>query len=425
MMHPAFSEHINHFKELARRIPPIAAANRIVKARRLRAGLRRLGVHYAALADKNKILYVEDLAWDEGRKRLALVRSNAAPRQRAKLRVFWVGANRDQDETGFLQALRRIATVIEFHNWTGTYGQWLRDSYGRLCLFDPTIIALNDKCLVSQVEASLNEGPIDLLMGQMWANYISKEAIAQVRGHGIPIVNISMDDRLPDNWSSLRGTRLGAVGLASVSDLVLTTSSETCAWYAAEGCPAVFWPLASDPEVFRPCMSLKRDIQVLFIGNNYGIRGNIVRTLNKFGVHVDCYGAGWPNGPVTAEQSASLFRRARIILGVGTVGYCDDVFTLKLRDFDAPMSGALYLTHRSVDLERLYQEGIEIECYATPDEAASKIHYYLAHPDKLTSIAAAGHARALARDTWNHRLQTTLLRIGGIDPSALTEASSR
>ena len=142
------------------------------------------------------------------------------------------------------------------------------------------------------------------------------------------------------------------------------------------------------------------------------------------GVNVECYGAGWPNGPATAEHSAALFKRARIILGVGTVGHCEDVFTLKLRDFDAPMSGALYLTHRNADLARLYQEGVEIECYATPEEAARKIHHYLARPADLSRIAKAGHAKALSRDTWVCRLEETFSRLGLTDGPARVTASS-
>lgn len=425
IIRPTIRDYLYRAKEQLRIFPAIAAVNQRCKAQQLRFGLRRLGKKYAALATEMGISYSEDVAWAECRRRVAAARNNAIQKHPPRPRVFWIGANRDQDESGFLQALRQIATVIEFRNWKGGYGQWYWDSHGRVRVYDPAIVAMNDQALISQIEKSLRTGSIDLLMGQMWANYISKEALATIRRHGVPIVNISMDDRLPDNWGAVHGTRLGAVGLATVSDLVLTTSSETCSWFGVEGCPAVFWPLASSPDVFKPSTTGQRDIDVLFIGNKYGIRGSIVRALNKHGVNVDCYGAGWPNGSATAEQSAALFKRARIILGVGNVAYCDDVFTLKLRDFDAPMSGALYLTHRSPDLARLYKEGAEIECYATTEEASRKIHYYLAHPDELAAIAAAGHAKALARDTWSHRLQTTLSRIGLLESFVVSDSSLR
>lgn len=406
-------EYLSLTKDHLRRWPPVAAANRLVKARRLKTGLASLQRVYAMRAQKAGFHYSEVAAMAQARDAImARVGDACYPKPPGDLRVFWVGANRDQDESGFLQALRGIATVVEFRNWQGGYGQWYKDDHGRVRVYDPAIVARNDACLLSQMDQALREGPVDLLMGQMWANYISTAALAEVRARGVPVLNVSMDDRLPDNWSCQQGTRLGAVGLASVTDLVLTTASETCTWFGVEGCPAVFWPLASDPGVFAPdAADGPRDIDVLFIGNKYGIRESIVLGLNKRGIKVECYGAGWPNGPSTAEASAQLFKRARIILGVGTVGYCDDVFTLKLRDFDAPMSGALYLTHRSKDLMQLYEEGREIECYSDIDECARKIRYYLEKPDELDAVASAGHAKAMMRDTWSFRLTETFQQL--------------
>lgn len=412
----SIKDYRNHAKARLRSIHVIAAINGALKAHQLRAGLKRLAAHYKRQSEKSAFQYQEQAAIAEFRQRLLTLNSKL-PKKTGDLKILWVGANRDQDESGFLQALRRIATVTEFRNWKGTYGQWYWDKSGCVQTYDPAIIALNDQALKSQIENALRTGPIDLLMGQMWANYISKEALSWVRDLGIPVINVSMDDRLPDNWAMRRGTRLGAVGLASATDLVLTTSSETCLWYGIESCPAIFWPLASDPAIFCPTTDSERDIDVLFIGNKYGIREGLIQELDKHGVHVECYGAGWTNGPATAEQSAELFKRARIILGVGTVGHCDDVFTMKLRDFDAPMSGALYLTHRSIDLTQLYEEGLEVACYTSPQEAANKINHYLANPLELSRIAKAGHTKALARDTWSYRLGETFSRIGVIEPS--------
>jgi len=221
-----------------------------------------------------------------------------------------------------------------------------------------------------------------------------------------------MDDRLPEHWTHNGDIRLGSVGLAHGLDMVLTTLPETCLWYGVDGCPALFWPLASDPGVFTPEEGAPRDIDVLFIGNKYGVRSKIVRYLEKYGVKVDCYGRGWPNGYVNAEQMAALSKRARIILGVGTVGHCQDVYTLKLRDFDAPMSGALYLTHRNPDLCQLYSETEEFECYTTPKEALNKIRFYLEHPTDLARVAKNGQRKALASYTWDQRFLTTFEQLG-------------
>lgn len=401
-------------KHLLLSINLIATINSLVKAHKLKFGLLRLQKLYETKAKKNSFLYSEQIALDTFHNRLKVL-NRQFPKKKGELRVFWVGANRDQDESGFLQALRSFSKVVEFHDYKGTYGQWYWDDSGQVQICDPKVIARNDHSLRLQMQNALLEGAVDLLIGQMWGNFISRGSLAWVRSLGIPIINISMDDRLPENWGVRQGVRLGAVGLASQTDIVLTTSSETCSWYGIEGCPAIFWPLASDPDVFYPVNQVLRDIDVLFIGNNYGIRGKIIRDLMKRGINVECYGSGWPNGPASVEKSASLFQRAKIILGVGTVGYCKDVFTMKLRDFDAPMSGAMYLTHRSKDIIQLYVEGVEIECYGTTDEASEKIHYYLSNPSKLLNIADAGHKKALLRDTWTYRLSDTFFRLGILD----------
>jgi spore maturation protein CgeB len=404
--------HIDKIKEGLLGVQWVSDFNRLWKIRQLKSGWIKLERSHAAWAHQVGYRYDEQRAVDAARQAMR----HRCPEREAKpagtLRIYWVGANRDQDESGFLQALRQLASVIEFRRADGAYGQSFWDASGRVRVYDPDITAANDRCLLSQLNQALTEGPVDLLMGQMWGNYLSVDALAQVQRRGIPVWNVSMDDRLPDNWTWRQGVRMGAVGLAPVTDLVLTTSPETCEWFGLEGAPAIFWPLASDPGVFRPVAGAVRDIDVLFVGNKYGIRQTIVEGLSARGIQVECWGGGWSNGPATAEQCSNLFKRARIILGVGTIGYCTDVYTLKLRDFDAPMAGALYLTHRADVLLRIFEEGREIECYADIDECASKIKHYLAHPQALAAVANAGMSKAVAQHTWLHRLTETFQRLG-------------
>lgn len=384
----------------------IANANAAWKALKLKNGLVRLRRYYAEAATGKGIEYDEEAV-------LASVRAKFQRSDKAgRPKVFWVGANLDQDRSGFLQALERVCDVTCFYNFKGEYGLWYKDRNGRVRVYDPEIVVLNDKGLLEQVQAAISVGGVDVLMGQMWSNYISRQALSRIRAMGIPVINVSMDDRLPDNWASRDGCRLGAVGLAGATDLVLTTTAEACLWYAVEGCPAIFWPLASDPGVFSSDEDVERDIDVLFVGNRYGIRARIVDYLAAQGILVSSWGGGWPNGYVTAEQCASLFKRAKIILGIGTVGYCDDVYTLKLRDFDAPMAGALYVTHRNPDLTMLYKEGEEIACYETEQECADVIRHYLSHLNERITVAHSGWCKAVNRDSWDLRIAQTFRKIG-------------
>jgi hypothetical protein len=410
-------------KALLRRSPLLSALNARVKCWQMKARVARIAARYEEWAGREAYRYDAAAAVEGFRQRLRRKRPVARPRQRGELRVFWIGASRSQDESGFLQALRRLANVTELVDVNGSYGQLFRGKDGQRFSDLFQIAALNDGAFREQVAQAHAEGGIDLVMGQMWATYLPKESLAWAGAQGIPVINVSMDDRLPEHWGTHAGVRSGAIGLADATDLVLTTAPETCAWYGLEGCPALYWPLASDPSVYSPPAGQVRAIDVLFIGNKYGVRASIVGEIERSGIPVECYGAGWPRGPVDARQMCALSQRAKIILGVGTVGHCPDVYTLKLRDFDAPMTGALYITHRNPDLCRLYEEGVEIECYSTPAEAARKIHHYLTHPDQLQRIAARGHALALRRDTWDSRLSSTFTELGLLEAESPAQIS--
>lgn len=397
-----------NWKEALKKLPLMYWINAKFKCYELKRDQRRLKHYYKDKATSSDFFYDAYNAVEEFKRRHQRYRPAFVPVPLGSLRVFWVGTSQSQDESGFIQALQRLSIVTIFYNSEGKYGLWS----GNPTTSFAEIRQSNDQALLHQIVQAMEKDGIDLLIGQMWAGRISKEALAKVQAMGIPVINISMDDRLPMHWKSKGDVRLGSVGLAPSLDMVLTTSPETCLWFGIEGCPALFWPLASDPGVFTPEDGVLRDIDVLFIGNKYGVRVQIVRYLEKHGVKVECYGDGWPNGYVNAQQMAALSKRARIILGVGAVGHCKDAYTLKLRDFDAPMSGAMYLTHRNPDLCELYSEGKEIECYTTPKEALNKIRYYFEHPEDLVQIAKNGHQKALIRDTWDQRLLTTFNQLG-------------
>jgi len=397
-----------NWKDAAKKSRFLYWINAKLKCYELKRDLARLAREYESKAAESGFIYDAAKVVEEFKRRHKRYCPDYVPTQLGALRVFWVGTSQSQDESGFLQALHRLAKVTVFHNIEGKYGIWGGNGTATFA----KIRQANDEGLLNQIREAHAMGGIDLLLGQMWASLISKEALAKVQAMGIPVINIAMDDRLPIHWSTREGIRLGSIGLSSGIDMVLTTSPEACLWYGVEDCPALFWPLASDPGVFAPAEGAVRDIDVLFIGNRYGVRGKIVAYLERHGINVSCYGGGWPNGYVNAQQNAALSKRARIVLGVGAVGHCPDVYTLKLRDFDALMTGALYVTHRNPDLCRIFVEGEELDCYETPKEAAEKIRYYLDHAKERERIGQAGQQKVIARDTWDARLGATFLQLG-------------
>jgi len=394
---------IERVKRGLKSVPAIYDLNAALKSAALSRAVRRIDKSYAA---------IDSAAIDESPaavKRLVEARVRATPRPAGTLRIFCVGTYYEQENGGFLQGLARLGDVVIFENDRGSYG--LR---GALSGHDPDIRAGNARCLIEQVTRAHRERPIDVLIGTMVAQNTPLETLQAIRNLGIPVVNIAMDDRLPDHWQHHADFRYGAIGLAPATDLVLETTPEYLRRYLAEKCPAIFWPFGSDPELFQP--AAKKDIDVAFVGNNYGWRHDLIAAIEKAGVKVEAFGSGFANGHIDASRVADVFNRARIVLGYGYVAYSRRVTTLKLRDLDGPMAGALYLTSHNPDLARLYEIGREIETYHSINECVEKTVYYLSHDDERERIAAAGRARALREHTWDARLREAFEMVGVLAP---------
>src|SRR5205085_2826493 len=93
------------------------------------------------------------------------------------------------------------------------------------------------------------------------------------------------------------------------------------------------------------------------------------------------------------------------------------IVTLKLRDFDGPMSGSLYLTTANPDLHRLFDVGSEMLTYASPRECIRLLKHYLARDDEREAIAAAGRRRAIRDHTWEQRIGEALALLGYARPA--------
>jgi len=265
--------------------------NAFIKCGLMKCSLLVLRWKYKRLSKIKRYIYNENKAINEFKERCCRLRPYFTPSSNTRLRIFWVGACESQDESGFLQSLRRLGVVTVLYNREGGYGALDNSEVlgGKRVKMDE-LRRNNDEDLLRGFIQANNNGGVDVLIGQMWAHLFSVEALSKIRSAGVPVINISMDDRLPVHWGMRDGIRMGSIGLSSAVDIVLTTVYESCAWYGVEGCPAIYWPLASDPDLFLSEDDDVKDIDVLFIGNRYGVRGKIVRYLEKNGVKVECYG---------------------------------------------------------------------------------------------------------------------------------------
>ena len=317
--------------------------------------------------------------------------------------IFFVGTDEQQDRSGTLQALARLGTLRWYTRADGSYGQ--NDQRSEAVRRRANADRLRE--LVAQ--ASAERCAPDILLTQTWATLIDPAVFDDIRGrHGTLIVNISMDDR-----HQYHGRRLdngisggGTFGLLGHIDLALTAAPECVDWYQKEGCAALYFPEASDPDIFHPMPDLPKIHDVCFVGGRYGIREQIVTALRRADVRVSAFGSGWDGGRIATEDVPRLFAQSKIVLGVGTIGHCSDFYALKMRDFDGPMSGSLYLTHDNPDLATLFQRDLEIATYSSVGECIEKVRYYLRNEAARESIAAAGRTRAASEHTWSQRFDS-------------------
>lgn len=322
-------------------------------------------------------------------------------------RVFFMGTDEQQDKSGFVQALQRVADVEVFTRDDGAWGQNDPAPYDERR-------KRNTERLWVLVSGLSERGWVpDLLIMQTWGCLVEPEVFSRIRNaFGTMVINIAMDDRHQYWGRKVGGLWDGTYSLIPHIDLTLTAAPEAVDWYRKEGGAALFFPEASDPDIFHPMPELEKVHDVSFVGSRYGIREKVITALRDVGIRVTAYGSGWSNGRIATEDVPRLFAQSKIVLGVSAIGHCPDFVGLKLRDFDAPMSGSCYLTQHNSDLLGLYDIGREIDTYYSVAECVEKTRHLLAHNTEREAVATAGHARAVRDHAWDARLQALYRYLG-------------
>ena len=365
------------------------AVNSHMKSVQLKTRYQKTLLHYTSISSNASLAE----HWVRLRRNI-----EALPGFGCGVRVLFVGTDEQQDSSGFIQALERGVELTLFRHADGSYGQNHRGDW-------KARVARNSARLRElMAESAARDAVPDIVLMQSWASYMSPAVLSELRArYGCLVFNIAMDDRHQYWGEEADGEWTGTRGLVGHIDLALTAAPECVEWYEKEGCPALFFPEASDPELFKPMPALPKVHDIAFVGGRYGVRADVVSALRRAGVAVTTYGAGWNEGRIETAEVPRLFAQSKIVLGIGTVGHCSDFYALKLRDFDAAMSGSLYLTHDNPDLYSLFTVGEEIVTYRSISDCVEKVRYYLAHDEERESIARAGRARAQTCHTWDTR----------------------
>lgn len=302
--------------------------------------------------------------------------------------------------------------------------------------------------------------PFDLVFTYLMDGMVETSALSELHRSGVPTCNFSCNNihqfDLVDE-------------ISPYFDYNLHAERDAHDKFRAVGANPLWWPMASNPRYFKP-YPLERDIPVSFVGTNYALRARYIEYLLSHGVEVHAYGPGWQYGstsalrsmakrgkyilqsvlarsaesqyhasagladhdfrrllgkrypanmhpPLTDEALVKLYSRSQVSLGFLEVFEAHDPSSpmmrhVHLREFEAPMSGALYCTGYSDELACYFEPDREVLVYHTEEELVDKVRFYLSHPREAQEVRDAGRKRALQDHTYHRRFEQLFAALG-------------
>jgi hypothetical protein len=124
------------------------------------------------------------------------------------------------------------------------------------------------------------------------------------------------------------------------------------------------------------------------------------------------------HGPCDDASLPTIFNQSHVNLGFSDTGWHSEQqvrrsFNLqcRLRDFEVPMSGGLYVVQEAPDHEQYYKIGEEIITWSEPEEFIDKVLFYSRHEQASARIREAGQKRVLKDHTWQHRFDRLFDRL--------------
>jgi len=257
---------------------------------------------------------------------------------------------------------------------------------------------------------------------------------------------------------------------------VVTTAQSALPKYAALGYRHVIksqW--ACNHSLYRK-LDLPFRYDVTFVGQPHGNRRGTIQALRNAGINVQVWGRGWETGRISQEEMIRVFNQSRINVNLanasrpvnpsaipvlasaaasaGTLrgrisrrldrlpwashvkaaakilcgrsglasetdgppvaagGDASYVEQIKGRNFEVPGCGGFMLTEGADDLERYYENGKEVVCFAGRDDLVEKVRHYLQHDNERAAIAKAGHERTIRDHTYAIRFKDIFRHMG-------------
>jgi glycosyltransferase involved in cell wall biosynthesis len=321
---------------------------------------------------------------------------------------------------------------------------------------------MTNQRLLDAFRVAREGGGADLFFGYLYSSVVYPETIELIRRSGVPTVNFSCNN--VHQFDLVRD-------IAPCFDVCIVPEQAAQADFLSAGARALRIQLAANPRFYRP-YPYARTYDVTFVGQRYADRAELLALLRQHGLDVRAWGAGWaprkradvahlkaavalyederfdgfqrftrrwmwPRQPAARSHTAAdvdidtqgwggprllqrdlvrTFSQSRVSLGFATAGSSHltgrRLTHLRLREFEATMSGALYVTEDQAELAEYFSPGEEVITYADASELVEKTRYYVRHEEEAERIRRAGLRRARREHTWQHRFAQLFAELG-------------
>lgn len=316
------------------------------------------------------------------------------PKPKGNLNILAIYHHYNWENVSLKPALEKFGPVLHY-DWFKEFNHQRKD-------WHRSLKAKMNQDLLTRIEKWVARDPIDVIFSYLSGEIVTPDTLKKLRSFRIPMINLALNDKEAFVGKIRNGQAMGSKDICHYFDLYWTSTEDALEKYCVEDALAVYLPEGANPDIHRP-YDLPKIIGVSFVGQCYGGRPEVIRRLAQYGIQVETYGEGWPRGPLSTEEMVKIYSRSQINLGFGGIAGHKDMFCLKGRDFEIPMSGGLYLTEYHPELERAYDLQNEIVPYTGFDDLLAKIRYLLSNPGKAEEIRGKGHQRARNEHTWEGR----------------------
>ncbi|BCA54478.1 hypothetical protein W02_16180 [Nitrospira sp. KM1] len=123
-------------------------------------------------------------------------------------------------------------------------------------------------------------------------------------------------------------------------------------------------------------------------------------------------------GPCDEASLPSILNQSHVNLGFSDTGWhsgksvCHSHnLQCRLRDFEVPMAGGLYLVQEAPDHKEYFRLGEEIVTWSDPDEFIEKLQFYSRNEQAAYKVRVAGQKRVLKDHTWQQRFDQLFARL--------------